>query len=115
MATTFETFEREIRDQLRRVLSAGGFDPSRDIEAITVNRWPHGYAYAHDPETGRVAWMLDELPPERSPWITASQPFGRITIANSDALALAMTEGAIGAAHLAVEALIAGNPPLQSG
>ena len=35
------------------------------IEAITVNRWPHGYAYGHDPETGQVAW-LDELPPERS-------------------------------------------------
>ncbi len=108
LATTFETVEREIRGQLGRVLSAGGFDPARDIEAITVNRWPHGYAYGHDPETGRVAWMLDELPPERSPWIAARQPFGRIAIANSDALANAMTEGAIGAAELAVEALIAG-------
>ena len=48
LATTFETFEREIRDQLNRVLSAGGFDAARDIEAITVNRWPHGYAYGQD-------------------------------------------------------------------
>ena len=106
LTTTFETFEEKIRDQLGRMLSAGGFDPARDIEAITVNRWPHGYAYGHDPETGQMAWMLDELPPERSPWITARKPFGRIAIANSDAVADAMTEGAFNAAQLAVEALV---------
>ncbi len=70
---TFETFERKIRNQLSRILSAGGFDPARDIEAITLNRWPHGYAYGHDLETGQVAWMLDELPPERSPWLVAGE------------------------------------------
>jgi len=105
LTTTFETFEYNIREQLGRILSSGGFDPERDIEAITVNRWPHGYAYGHDPETGQVAWMLDELPPERSPWIAARKPFGRIAIANSDAVANAMTEGAFEAAHLAIEAL----------
>ncbi|MCP4334955.1 MAG: NAD(P)/FAD-dependent oxidoreductase, partial [Gammaproteobacteria bacterium] len=73
---------------------------------ITVNRWPHGYAYGHDPETGQVAWMLDELPPERSPWIAARKTFGRIAIANSDATADAMTEGAFEAAHLAIESLV---------
>ena len=103
LTTTFETFEHKIRDQLGRILSAGGFDPARDIEAITVNRWPHGYAYGHDPKTGQVAWMLDEFGPERSPWIAARKPFGRIAIANSDAVANAMTEGAFRAAHLAVE------------
>jgi len=103
LTTTFETFEHRIRDQLGRILSEGGFDPARDIEAITVNRWPHGYAYGHDPKTGQVAWMLDEFGPERSPWIAARKPFGRIAIANSDAMANAMTEGAIKAAHLAVE------------
>ena len=105
LTTTFETFEYNIREQLGRILSSGGFDPERDIEAITVNRWPHGYAYGHDPETGQVAWMLDELPPERSPWIAARKPFGRIAIANSDAVANAMTEGSFEAAHLAIEAL----------
>jgi spermidine dehydrogenase len=49
LATPFETFERNIRDQLVRVLGSGGFDPARDIEAITVNRWPHGYAYEYNP------------------------------------------------------------------
>jgi spermidine dehydrogenase len=48
LATSFETFERNIRDQLGRTLEGGGFDPARDIEAITVNRWPHGYAYSYD-------------------------------------------------------------------
>jgi spermidine dehydrogenase len=106
LTTTFETFEHKIRDQFGRILSAGGFDPARDIEAITVNRWPHGYAYGYDPETGQFAWMLDELPPERSPWIAARKPFGRIAIANSDATADAMTEGAFEAAHLAIESLV---------
>ncbi len=44
LATSFADFEREIRDQLGRTLADGGFDPARDITAITVNRWPHGYA-----------------------------------------------------------------------
>ncbi len=108
LTTTFEEFEHNIRDQLGRVLSAGGFDPARDIHAITVNRWPHGYAYGHDPETGQVAWMLDELPAGRAPWIRARKTFGRIAIANSDAMADAMTEGAFRAAHLAVESLLSG-------
>lgn len=50
--------------------------------------------------------MLDELPPERSPWLAARKPFGRIAIANSDAVADAITEGAFNATHLAVEALV---------
>jgi spermidine dehydrogenase len=105
LKTTFETFEEKIRDQLDRMLSAGGFDSARDIEAITVNRWPHGYAYGHDPQTGQFAWMLDELSPERSPWVGARKTFGRIAIANSDATADAMTEGAFEAAELAVGTL----------
>jgi len=105
LTTTFETFEEKIRDQLDRMLSAGGFDPARDIEAITVNRWPHGYAYGHDPKTGQFAWMLDELSPEQSPWVGARKTFGRIAIANSDATGDAMTEGAFEAAQLAVGTL----------
>lgn len=106
LATTFETYERNIRDQLGRILSPGGFDPAWDIEAITVNRWPHGYAYGQDPETGEIAFKLDEVPPERAPWLAARRPFGRIAIANSDAGANAMTETAIGQAHRAVMDLV---------
>jgi hypothetical protein len=42
--TPFAIFDDQIRDQLGRIFSAGGFDPARDIQAIAVNRWPHGYA-----------------------------------------------------------------------
>lgn len=106
LTTSFETFESKIRDQLQRILAPGGFDSARDIVAITVNRWPHGYSYGHDPESGEIAFMLDELPPERSPWVAARKPFGRIAIANSDAAANAMTESAIGQAHRAVMELV---------
>jgi len=98
---TFEMFERNIRDQLGRMLSAGGFDPARDIEAITVNRWSHGYAYGYDPATGEVDFLGD-WPEEKQTWLRARRPFGRIAIANSDAAANAMTEAAISEAHRAV-------------
>ncbi len=107
LSTTFETFERHIRDQLGRVLSDGGFDPGRDIEAITVNRWPHGYAYGQNPETGDISYLLDEVPADKAPWLIARQTYGRIAIANSDAAANAMTEGAIGEAHRAIMELLA--------
>ena len=45
LATPFATFERNTRDQLARMLGEAGFDPTRDIEGIPVNRWAHGYAY----------------------------------------------------------------------
>ena len=106
MTTTFEEFERRIRDQLGRILSSGGFDPARDIEAITVNRWPHGYAYGYDPSTGEVDFSSD-WPEKKRTWVRARRPHGRIAIANSDAAANAMTEGAIGEAHRAVEEILA--------
>ena len=100
LATTFETFERHIRDQLGRTLANGGFDPARDIEAITVNRWPHGYAGApndlYDPE-----WGYDE-----APFVVGRKRFGRITIANSDAAAVSLTSAAFDQAHRAVQELL---------
>ena len=106
LRTTFETFERKIRDQLARMLADGGFDPARDIEAITVNRWPHGYAYGYDPIEGEVAYLPDEWPEEKRTWLVGRKRFGRISIANSDAAATAMTEGAIGEAHRAVQEVL---------
>jgi spermidine dehydrogenase len=44
LAMTFADFEERIRDELDRMLGAGGFASGRDIAAITVNRWAHGYA-----------------------------------------------------------------------
>ena len=100
LATPFETFERNIRDQLARVLGSGGFDPVRDIEAITVNRWPHGYAYEYNP-----LWDPD-WPQGKRPCDIARQRFGRITIANSDAAAAAYTDQAIDQGYRAVQELL---------
>ena len=95
--TTFETMERNIRDQLARTLGAGGFDPARDITAITVNRWPHGYAYEYN-----SLWDDFWLNGGELPCVAARQPFGRIAIANADADAYAYTDCAIDQAWRAV-------------
>jgi spermidine dehydrogenase len=99
LATPFETFERNIREQFVRVLGGGGFDPARDIEAITVNRWPHGYAYEYNP-----LWDPD-WPEGKRPCDIARRCFGRITIANSDAAAAAYTDQAIDQGYRAVQEL----------
>jgi spermidine dehydrogenase len=105
--TTFEVFERKIRDQLGRMLGGGGFDPARDIEAITVNRWPHGYIFFQDPTTDEVAWTSD-WPVQERPWLRARQPFGRVAIANCDAANNAMAEASFSEAHRAVREVLGG-------
>ena len=105
LSTTFETFERNIRDQLGRMLADGGFDPARDIAGITVNRWPHGYAYNADPDSGDVAFEPSLWPPEKHFWIHARASFGNIAIAGSDSASNAMTESAIEEAYRAVSEL----------
>jgi spermidine dehydrogenase len=88
MQMTFADFEARIRDELDRMLGAGGFASARDIAAITVNRWPHGYGYVENSlfdgaDYGKVI--------ER-----ARVPVGRVAIANSDA-------GGDAYAHLAID------------
>jgi spermidine dehydrogenase len=99
LATSFETFERNIRDQLSRTLEGSDFDPARDITAVTVNRWPHGYAPEYNP-------LFEPDGPESSrPHVIGRAPFGNITIANSDAGGGAYTDSAIDQAHRAVAEL----------
>ena len=109
LSTPFSTFERNIRDQLTRVLGGGGFDAARDIVAITVNRWPHGYAYEYNP-----LWDPDWAPGQ-APCEIARQPFGRIVIANSDAAAAAYTDQAMDQAYRAVEELLAASVSKAAG
>jgi len=103
LTTSFETIERNIRSQLTGMLAAGGFDPARDIEGITVNRWPHGYAYTwYNPLFDPVYEDDDD---ERYPHMRARKRFGRIAIANADAGANAMFETAVEQGHRAVTEL----------
>jgi len=106
LGTSFETLERNIRQQLGAMLGEGGFDPARDIKGIVVNRWPHGYAIGLDEETGAVSYWTNPWPHNAKAWETGRQPFGRINIANSDAQGWAMTEVAIDQGHRAVEELL---------
>jgi spermidine dehydrogenase len=95
--TPYQAFERNIYDQLGRMLGTQGFDPARHISAITVNRWTHGYAYEYS-----TLWD-PHFKPEERPCVIGRQAFGRITIANSDAGARAYTDVAIDQAWRAVQ------------
>ena len=94
----FGDFEREIRDELGRMLGSAGFDFDRDVAAITVNRWPHGYAYTPTP-------LYDDPAHQASIAKLARRRLGRIAIANSDSGWDAYTHVAIDQAHRAVAEL----------
>ena len=100
--TPFAAYEAEIKNQLAAMFGPKGFDADRDIEAITVNRWSHGYAYEYmglyDPD-----WDDGQAPHE-----LGRKPFGRISIANSDAEGSAYLHAAIDAAARAVSELSSG-------
>jgi spermidine dehydrogenase len=99
LATPFETFERNVRDLSVRALAGTDFDPGRDILAITVNRWSHGFA------TGRNS-LFDEIEPGAvSPTVVARQKFGRIAIANSDAGGVSTMQTAFEQAYRAINDL----------
>lgn len=97
-AMSFADFEREIRDELGRMLGSGGFDFDRDVAAITVNRWPHGYAYTPTP-------LYDDPSSQARIAKLARRRIGRIAIANSDSGWDAYTHIAITEAHRAVREL----------
>lgn len=86
---TFEDYEREVRTVLDGMLGPAGFDVQRDILAITVNRWPHGYAYEY------MNLWDPHFPRGEAPHELARKPFGNIVVANADAGASAYTHVAI--------------------
>ncbi len=78
----FADFETALRDELTRILGPGGFNADRDIAAITVNRWGHGYAYPIELLRAGTA-------------NTARTPVGGISFAGSDAAWTAYAHAAI--------------------
>ena len=99
-ALSFAEAEFHIRDLLARALGTGGFDPARDIEAIAINRWSHGYAYEYM-RPWDLYWPSGALPIE-----TSRRGWGKIAIANSDAGAYAYAHSAIDQAVRAVRELL---------
>lgn len=100
LGTPFEFYERQIIEQLSRMFGPAGFDAERDIAAITLNRWPHGYAWEYA-YAGEADWADDERPN-----VIGRRPFGRIGIANSDSAGLAYADAAIDEAHRAISELL---------
>ena len=97
LTESFESIERETRQQLNRMLGKTGFDARRDILGLTVNRWPHGYAYTYDT-------LADpDLPEAERPHVRGRRMFGRIAIANADSGAAAFANVAIDQAERAVQ------------
>jgi spermidine dehydrogenase len=90
LSTPFSVFEDHVKSHLDQALGKAGFDAGKDITAITVNRWPHGYSYSND-----LLWEPNWPSEESKPWVIGRQQFGRIAIANSDAGASADTNSAI--------------------
>jgi spermidine dehydrogenase len=96
---TFADFETRIRDELDRMLGPGGFSNGRDIAAITVNRWAHGYSYGENS-------LFDSSESAEEIMEEAREPHGRIAIANSDAGWSAYAHTAIDQARRAVDEVL---------
>ena len=98
LGRSFSDYEAAIRTDLDRMLGPGGFDIDRDILAITVNRWSHGYAWGTNT-------LVDDWDESKKIIATARTPVGRVTIANSDSAWEAYAHAAIDEAHRAVREL----------
>lgn len=82
----FEDYEEEIREHLGGMFSEELFKFDRDVASISVNRWSHAYGWGNPGAVGR-------------------KRFGRITIANSDAIENSVMQSAVGQAWRAVQEL----------
>jgi len=99
---SFDDFERDVVAQMSGALKGGGFDAQRDIAALTINRWPHGYTYEYNEFYDPPDWNQHHGPHQ-----AGAAQIGRISIANSDASAFAYVNGAIDAADRAVNEQLA--------
>jgi spermidine dehydrogenase len=94
---TFADLERPMRDLIARSMGSAGFDPARDIQGITINRWAHGYSFEYGAPWDNAFYPNGPLPGE-----VAARPFGRVTFANTDRSSRAYIDSAIDAAYQAV-------------
>ena len=89
LSLQFADYEKEIRAHLSGMFPAKLFDFDTDVASISVNRWAHGYTNGGPGDSTRIG----------------RQPFGRISIANSDSAPGADAKTAMMMAHRAVNEL----------
>ena len=78
ISTPFREYERQIRQQFDDMFARTGFNASRDIAGIILNRWGHAYA---SPAPG-FYFGKDGKPAPGD--VLRAAPFGRIAFANVD-------------------------------
>ena len=78
ITTPFREYERQIRQQFTDMFSRSGFDASRDIAGIILNRWGHAYV---SPAPGFYFGKDGNPAPGE---VLRAAPFGRIAFANTD-------------------------------
>lgn len=78
ISTPFREYERRIRQQFTDMFARTGFDASRDIAGIILNRWGHAYA---SPGPGFYFGKDGKPAPGE---VLRAAPFGRIAFANVD-------------------------------
>jgi len=93
LGADYASYENQVRQQLQAMYGAHGFDAKRDIAAITVNRWAHGYTWEDAQYQGEPAHTL------------AARPLGRIVMAGTDSTGRAYTDAGIDAAWQALRQL----------
>lgn len=69
---SFQDFEKEIREELHHLFSPWGFDVSKDILGIQINRWAHGYNFFSGVSSSQS-------------FLRGRAPLGRISFAGADA------------------------------
>jgi spermidine dehydrogenase len=78
LSTSFQDYERQIREQLTEMFGASGFDARRDIAGIVLNRFGHAFI---NPQPG-FFFGLNGEPAARD--ALRAGPYGRIAFSHSD-------------------------------
>lgn len=99
LGTSFIEYERQIREQMTNMFASGGFDPARDIAAITLNRWGHAYV---NPGPGFKFGVAGGAAPAD----VIREPIGRIAIGHSELRGHQNWTGAAAEGRRAVEVLL---------
>lgn len=100
ISTPFREYERQIRQQLTDMFARSGFDASRDIAGIILNRWGHAYA---SPAPG-FYFGKDGKPAPGD--VLRAAPFGRIAFANVDLSGMPDHKSSIIEGNRAVEQIL---------